>query len=1086
MIGSRLRLSHALVVCACLAAALAAPAEGQDLALKDVWFYAPMDGTLAPEIDENCYDVPYRQWTKTAVADVAGPRPEFVDGLAGKAVFIGAPTDRRKGDALHYLLDARGFPVKAGTIAVWFRPTRPLAKENTWLYGAGWVTFQAVINGARIGVHATGENRDAIYSDIRDFAKGWPNRWHLFVCTWDGPRMAGYLDGKRIGGKRDAKPMDRISTILEIGSLRPGGARKTPVAYAEAAYDDIVILAKPLTPEQVARLYASGTKEGFGGFLHFLGEGARVTMKRRAYLRGETATVNVTPFGNAGAAQLVATNAGKSVARWKVSAREPSVVEIDTQRLRPGAYGLHVELTHNGNRVGRSAPVAVVVRGRRQPEFPVGLGGEFGVTEETLALYEKLHISLISGNGPQGDVYFWKQLDRCFAHGICLYPNFNILEVWGRQYESLKRKPYFRKDAKGKWRVDPEWGWKYLQTLKYADGSPDNNTHTSSASPFSPIAWKMMTARIGQIMARAGDHPGLLAVSFQDEVPFRMGHDKKTRKLRVGDYSHSAVEHFKKRTGLKKAAFPPDDPPGTVWPEDHPYLLWARHVGLPGNDFTNVGFDDLYGRLGREVKKARPDVLVGNYSGGEYGRNDFVLDWQYPVIWALHAWGSGAGGGYLDYIFDRHWARQDARPRKPLWALLGWWSGNMAKQPEWCAADFRLNTAWALAKGCKQLMWFSAGHGPLSGEKSGPFSHPSIRGELEKWAGFLHEKGAVFARLEKRPYGRTAVLWSKTNRAGHVLKTKVRPAYHLVFSGLRNIGACPDLVTDRMLREGCLEGYEALVLCGFNYSSTDLWRKIQAFAATPGKTVFVDTTSKLVPGGAVSLKADWHELFQPKGAKGAGPRVRSRAVGRWANHLRPIVTPRLSRSDLEVADASGLVGAHLLWAGDTPYLFVLNTDMDSRRAATVGLKHSGNVAYDLRSGERIRLKSAAGRVSLSVALEPGGAKMVVLPNAEIKQTKLKALWRDHKIGVRVDVQGPRSVAVKAALPLCIEVFDPDGNRAYERFTSTDKLGVWAGEFTLGNLTDLPGRWRVDATELLTGARATARVVVRREPNGDRR
>ncbi len=1046
--------------------------------VDDVWLYAPMEGTLQSAIDKNVYQADFRQWTLDAITTNLHPPPDFVDGLAGKALFINAPSANHTGDTLAYLLDVRTFPIAAGTFTIWYRPTRPLDKELTWLYGMGWATFQAVLNGGNFEVQATSSNQDLVRGNLQQFADGWANAWHLMAVTWEGPCVRAYVDGVKVGEGLNTTPLKGVSTVLDLGSLPPG-PRKAPLCYAAAAYDDVAIFSKSLTEPQMAKLFAAGRTPGYRGLLNVLGQGALIQTKRQAFLRGEKVAIEVSPFGEATAAKLMVRGLGADIPLGDISPKTLSTTALDTRRLRPGTYALRVDFYEGAVRTASSADTRLVIREEVQPEFPLGLGAEFGSSEETLALYEKMHISLLSGNGPS-DTYFRKQLDNAFSHGLALFPNFNILEVWGGgEWSALKKPPYFYLDSNGVLAVSSEWNWKFLQTLVFADGSPDDHSMSSSASPFSPIAFDMMSQRIRQIMAAAGDYPGLWAVSFQDEVPLRMGPDKATQKMKVGDYSYYAVEHFKKVTGLDKPAFPPQDPEGTVWPDNHPYLLWAKTIGLPGNDFTSIGFEDLYVRLGKEVKKARPKVLATNYSGGEYGHNDSVLDWNYPTIWGPEPWGSGAGSGYLDYVFDRHWSLQDARPRKPLWALLGWWSGNMASQEVWCVADFRLNTEWALAKGAKELMWFNIGRGPFDTLESGLFSKPELRAEMERWCDFIHEKGAVFSQLEKRPTQQTAVLWSEVNRAGHVLKTADKAEYYLVFAGLRNIGANPDVVTDTMIREGALKDYEALVLCGFDYSCTSLWQKITAFAATPGKKVYCDDTSKLVPPGAISLGAKWYDSLAPAGEKKHDVLVRSEAVGRWANHLRPIVAPKAGGADLEITDdPSGQVGPHLLWAGATPYLFVINTDMEQARSATVRFRHGGTVAYDLMSGQKTELKPEDGRIALKTTLPPGGWAAFVLPAADVGALTLAAVWKDGAIVTDVAVIGVDKKPVAAAWPLRIELLDPDGKpTSYEKYTSTGAGGTWQGQFSLGSLTDPKGRWTIRVTELLTGKTGTITVPV---------
>ena len=84
-------------------------AYAQDAAMpsiEDVWFYAPMDGTLQPMIDEPFYETRHRHWTAEAITDDPAPAPKFVDGLVREGVYIGGPTDGRsrgavQGPAVH-------------------------------------------------------------------------------------------------------------------------------------------------------------------------------------------------------------------------------------------------------------------------------------------------------------------------------------------------------------------------------------------------------------------------------------------------------------------------------------------------------------------------------------------------------------------------------------------------------------------------------------------------------------------------------------------------------------------------------------------------------------------------------------------------------------------------------------------------------------------------------------------------------------------------------------------------------------------------------------------------------------------------
>jgi len=851
----------------------------------------------------------------------------------------------------------------------------------------------------------------------------------------------------------------------------------------------------------VSDIYHAGQQKGYRGFLSLLGNGTLITMKRHAYLRGETATLQISCFGSADRGELVAiNNNGKKFILKEFSPADKTItVNLTTRDFRPGKYTIKADLYRKGDKIDSGKAVPLIIRSRRQPEFPVGLGSNFNMDEESLSIYENLPVSFLTCNAPQGDLYFPGQLDRAFAHGLCLLPNFNILDLWGRGYTSLKKKPYFE-FRDGKMRVNRDKGWEFLQTLVYIDGTPDDHRSLSSASPFSPIARKMMLARIQQILALAGNSPALWMVSFQDEVPFRLKADKQTRKLKAGDYSYYAIEHFKNKTGLDKAVFPPVDKPGTVWPDDHSYLKWIRHIGLPGNDFTTVGFDNLYHQLGQEIKKSHPDTRITNYSGAEYGLLDMVLDWNYPFIWDKNLWNTTPGIGLLDFVFDRHRARQQVRPRKPIGALLGWWTGDMSTLPDWCVADFNINTELALAKGNKQISWFSAGRGPKQ-KKSGPFSRPDLKQALTKWCRFLQRKGALFARLEKRPYHKTAVLWSKVNRAGHVHKTSWKGEYYNVYAGLRNCGANPDLVTDSMIADGDLANYQTLVLCGFNYSSESLWGKIAEFAKTPGKLVFHDSSSRLYPTSSIPLNADyaWYQYGSDKAAEKWGEGLKQRAgikdctlktlknrskwrslgVPLWAKYLESVVMPKLPEPDLAVLNSTGQISPHLLWSGNTPCLFIINMDLEQRRSATIRLKHQGKVAYDIETGTESNLQSNNGRVEFKLKLEPGAWKAYLLPENKMTAISVNSVLENNKVRVSYAVRDRAGALLKTAWPVKVELLDPAGNKtSYIRQTSTEKTGSGEVIFQLGRLTDTHRNWKVQVTDELSGRQAMTNVEVK--------
>lgn len=526
-----------------------------------------------------------------------------------------------------------------------------------------------------------------------------------------------------------------------------------------------------------------------------------------------------------------------------------------------------------------------------------------------------------------------------------------------------------------------------------------------------------------------------------------------------GDYSYPAIRHFEKVTGMKGPVWPVDKPEGTVFPDDEPYLKWKNTIGLVG-DPTGEGFDRLYQRLAALMKEKRPDIMATNYSGGEYGYLDAVADWQYPYIWEPRLTWGGSGHGLLDFCFDRHRARQKGSERKPLWGLLGWWSVDMSKSgSDWWVKDFRLNTEIALAKGVKMLEWFAPG----DKGNEGYLGTPEGRAEFEQWCAWLYENGPVLAHLEPAAKGKVAVLLSEINTAGKTRRSPNYPVpYDISFTALGIAGAEPVLVSDDTVINGKLDGFSGLVLLDNDYSAVGVWKKVNDFASTPGKTVFHDSLSALYPEKSVPLGFS----FCDRGPKGAlSPLGYLNGLSFQADAFRKHLSGNLLSARCKLS-GSDFVASYWLEGGSADYLFLVNYNWKEPQKVNLSVSNpygGSAVLYNFLTRREVPFESP-------FEIGPADwAVMVLLPqkiggiHAEITSTG------KYSISVDAGLKGADGKSLAAAVPLSVKVFSPDGEEMpYVQPTSFNVNGEWKRTIGFSELMDKAGTYRMEFHELLSG------------------
>ncbi|MBI4026329.1 MAG: LamG domain-containing protein [Verrucomicrobia bacterium] len=1058
-------------------------------AITKVFFYAPMDGTMAPVIGSSWDTSLGRAESAATNAAATTGVSVFQPGRIGQGLWVGAPEQAPGGARPSYWIDMRNFPLDRGSVMLWFKPKG--AQIGT-LYCSGNATFEMYQTSGDAMLFYAGTHQDFVKGDLHPFMNDLSERWHFVVGVWDADKRRFYFDGELVGSRDGALPLNKcqygVYPRFYLG-FRHGSTSEPDSGFANAILDEFAILRSPLSDEEVKRLWRDGNDPAYKGLIQSLGGGILLHAPRRGYRRGEQVALSVLSYSRGTEARIVA-HAEGSTNKWVLGAlpSHENRFALNTTDLRPGRYGVSAELWDGAKQVASSPEIVLGVQPESPPAFSLGLWG--GITESwQYEMLRKWHIDtwvtyeLFPESGLEA------RMNEAYTYGISAMVNFNVFHhSFYPRISPEKTRDYFDKDG----RLSPKGQAEICQILAWADGKDFNNSTgslpSSIASPSSPVAQEFIKEFVLSVMKRLKDYPGLRFVSFQDEYDLRL--EEVNKRLQIGDYNQHAVAHFMQQTGLKGPAFPPVSEPATIFPDQEPYIQWARIIGLPG-DCSAPAFERAYRQCHEWVKTVRPDVTTLNISGSEGGELDCVMDYAYTSTWEPTP-GYTVSYGRLDFLYDRHRYRQKQRPFKPLAGLPGWWSGDMDQKSKdadlsWCVGDFRLNTQMAIAKGVSMIQWaLGDWNGSGAKKEQGILSRDDLKAEFIRWADWCHRYGPMLARLEFRPNRRVAVLLSESNLAGWVHEGHRWPGFlDYTYAALRSANAPVDLVLDQDVLEGRLQEYQALVLFHHRYSAKSVWQKIVEFAKTPGKRLFFSDPkrSDLLPPSAMDIEVVNHELS----ATGNDPIHRViNTHGEQVMKLKETVTPVLKPADL-IVSGSDFISPHQLYGGQARYVFLVNLNLWEPQKIGVSFVHPGDAAYDVMKHERIAVRRKSERIEWNGAIAPADWQMVMLPPQAVESIDLRVNVKEREIELAGAVCGSKKESIPAIWPLEVTVEYPNGQATSHSFVAaTDARGCFAARISLGKLTDPPGKYRVSVKEGITGkeAHGTASVGSTNTKHGD--
>lgn len=1023
-----------------------------------IWTYFNFDGTEQPLLPAE----PFRHATTIGRDDA---KIRYVDGRIGQALSV-TPDDR-------FLSVAHGrtdFPTETGTMIIWFKPNLPMRETGRLLDGA-WASFSMAISGERLQAYATGDHNYALHGGLAPWRDDWEGNWHMAAITWSGTRRQLFFNGELIAERDDVPPFN-VPHSFRLGLHHRPRDRENPyIQILNGALDEFAVLNTALSTEQVQDFYAQGSSDAEVplSVLEMLGGAVTVRLERHGFVRGEILRGTLAVYGEGDRVHLLATpeNNGKPLAVATLPA-EGREFTIDTRDLRPGRYRIRAELMRENTVFLSSREPLIGIRSERRPEFPIGLDGIPADDDELLAQVADWKIDHAASGGDVETGLYWR-LDRLFRYGIAFAPNLNI--HWHRYLPLPERDTFFDQETgRGTERM------REVLQLMVLHGDTTFEPYSSSAgSPFSPLAQTAMRLRLTNFLESSKGHPGLVAFSFDDEYVLRMGRDAASGKVYYSDYGPGARAYFREQTGLDPV-FPPVEPPGTIFDDDHPYFKWRDIIGMP-HDASSAGLAKTHGELTELAHSIRPDVMTTAWSGGEYGIVDAVMDYAYPAIWQPN-FGFNIGHGRVDFHKDRMRARQRSDIQKPVWGLVGWWSADLSEQPDHIVDDFRLNNIMSLAKGDESITWFTLYNG-------GILTHEGLKNEMIKWADWIHRYGPMFSRFQVLPSKRAAVLLSEDNIAGHIAHTA--SGIHsfgaeVFYPALRIAGIPVDVVTDRQVKAGVLDDYESLMLYRFNYAGRALWEGIEAFSQTPGKKVFVDNQTALRPEGAVELNFNARGNAPPRAAEAYAhiPYYGTRNMAWMAGELKETVTPQLAPGDLRVS-GSNLVAPfwlHSRGKGRGRLLILVNYDTSRAQNVEVFLQAPPDtIVQDLMDGSETAFSTSSQPTMIwQTEIAPADWKVYWVYGGRLESLEVKAALDGDTFKAEIAAFDSHMQPMRSGLPLKIQWIAPNGQEveAYRRHTALDPdTGTLDISIPRARLMDPEGEWTVVVTETLSGRRTTA-------------
>jgi len=418
-----------------------------------------------------------------------------------------------------------------------------------------------------------------------------------------------------------------------------------------------------------------------------------------------------------------------------------------------------------------------------------------------------IHLDRMTYHFP-GSSFLWnsgelaKELHRiAFSHGTRLYPILNV-QAYG-----------------GDWNRFGIYDTDEYRVVMFPLGEPYYDTSASFCRfcPNHPRGLEVMKGYVQDVVKSLKGAEGFDWLALDDEAG--LGYHYPSGQIAC--YHEESRRIFKEKTGLQPPLlFAP--PAGTIIDPKSPLNQWMETIGVASYDNPSMARYNTY--LAEAAKEIVPDIVVFQYPGQD-GNVDRIL-WE---LYSTDGWQAEQSIQMVKAL--RH--KRDL----PLSMLIGWFTEDWLKGKHKEAAErIRVNALVSIMHQVDDI-----GIAPTRCL----WEYPEIRETVKEIRGLIDRDGTFFLSL-KNKNKKVAILHSTTTKCYHYLLAndawKQGKIWRQVWPSIRGSHIPIGIITEKQIASGELENYEALLLLGTEYITSDIWEKIERFSR--GKPVFYATGVK--------------------------------------------------------------------------------------------------------------------------------------------------------------------------------------------------------------------------------------------------
>lgn len=537
----------------------------------------------------------------------------------------------------------------------------------------------------------------------------------------------------------------------------------------------------------------------------------------------------------------------------------------------------------------------------------------------------------------------------------------------------------------------------------------------------------------------------------------------------IGCYSPWVNDIFKERTGME-APMPVYHEPGYVVQEDDPWLRWCEEIRQDPAAMYNKA-------IGEAAHKHDPDFQVSNYPGGFDGESDIMLEEIY-----LDCWRESELETFERVDVRANFREDHDRTGTPIHALMGIF--RMPESKSIYPETLRLTAGACLGAAARGIILWNGENiwSPWMQHEG----RDDLGDEAARLGAYLQKYGPMFLEMTK-PESDVWMLshWFWINSFDNYYHCypeeitnkeqtwRMFQVSDLAVPSILRAGMPAEFVTEKQLMSDRLFERKVVLVPSLQYCRQAVVDNLEEFIRRGGK-VFIDTATAVEIEGAEVLPFDFSQWHQHVAA-GKRPTIepcelnyrkqrgdREALIDQAIPILREHVTPH---SGAKVKIDHPEAAHRMLVNGETTYLFVYNSDVDTGYNFNVSYHDLPGVIYDIAAGEEVEAKEEEeGVKQFQVGLQPGGWKVFALTPEPVKNILASPFAVEaSRVRGEVRVLNKAGATFSGAVPLEI-VINP-GSDAQSVFRATS-AGVANLDFPLPD-PDMQVR-AFQVRELMTG------------------